>query len=80
MKIYTELMDEELATLSGSAGGERRWTENRSDLGVNAVVAVATVAEEHVDFIRSRQAREDGGWSKEVCLFRGATVADLSVI
>jgi hypothetical protein len=78
MKIYTQLNDEEVSALCGVDVGNRRWTEERADFEVDAVTASALVLEDQVDFIRSRQAREDGGLSKEICLFRGAKVSDVS--
>ena len=80
MKIFTQLKADELeGALSNADAAKRRWTESSADLPVGGQFATATVAEGQVDLIRTRQAREDGGWSKEVCLFPGAQLSDFSI-
>ncbi len=79
MKIYTQLADEEVGVLSSVTSSDRRWTANAADI-TGGHVASAVVQDDQVDLIRSRQTREDGGWSKEVCLFPGAQITDLQVI
>ncbi|TLX16169.1 hypothetical protein [Rhizobium sp. MHM7A] len=78
MKIYTQLADDEVgAALSSVGAADRRWTANAADIVAGAGIASATVADDQVDLIRTRQAREDGDWSKEVCLFPGAELSDI---
>lgn len=79
MKIYTQLADEEVGALSSVGAANRRWTANAADIVAGAGIASATVADGQVDLIRTRQTREDGGWSKEVCLFPGAELADIQL-
>lgn len=79
MKIYTQINGDEVSALSSLEGHTRRWTKNAGDIGVGSAMVSATVADNQVDYIRSRQAREDGGWSKEVCLFPGVKLTDLEV-
>ena len=79
MKIYTNLADEEVGALSSASSSDRRWTANAADI-TGGRVASAVVQDDQVDLIRSRQTREDGGWSKEVCLFPGAQVTDLKAL
>jgi hypothetical protein len=80
MKIYTQLEDEEVAALSRVGKTDRRWTADAADIASGGRVASASVADDQVDLIRTRQTREDGDWSKEVCLFPGADITDLQVI
>ena len=79
MKIYTQLADDEVGALSKIGASDRRWTANVADID-GALVASASVQDDQVDLIRTRQTREDGGWSKEVCLFPGTVVTDLQAI
>jgi hypothetical protein len=76
MKIYTQLNEGETGVLSVGAA-ERRWTANVLDIPSEGVVVSALVSDDQVDHIRTRYAREDGGWSKEVCLFPGATLEEV---
>jgi succinylarginine dihydrolase len=77
MKIYTQIEDKEVGALSKVGAADRRWTANAGDIPPGTATASATVPDTQVDLIRSRQAREDGGWSKEVCLFPGTELADI---
>lgn len=79
MKIYTQLTDVEIGALSSAGTADRRWTANAADITEGKLVS-AVVQDDQVDLIRSRQTREDGGWSKEVCLFPGAQVTDLQAL
>lgn len=52
-----------------------RWSAVLSDLGDRGTRVAAEVDEKDVDWIKSRYAREDGGWEKEIVLFPEAKVA-----